>query len=345
MTEPGIATPAATHTDETPSESWRIRLELDAADLDADEEVDEEAAAATGVSLTLLMLSLLGLAGLMWWAQASIARNAVDPVATIDTAAATLPHVIVASILAGVAAGVAAGIRFAAGPGTPLTRRAAVALGAGLVIGVIAGGLIVVAYGSASAVVVLGLTVATAAVIGGALAIIRPIVPISAGVAGTLGVLGVFAAFSAANDPLQKLFGAGSTVSSQLVAQKYFTITQSVAGGLVAGLVAYAYLRRRPGARGRALRWPWFLLAGATPGILLLAAELITRVGGARLFGLVSQLSDLGSFGVNYLGGGRLNSALVVAFLGGIIAMVAIGRTMRPAADADPGGAQEPSTS
>jgi hypothetical protein len=128
--------------------------------------------------------------------------------------------------------------------------------------------------------------------------------------------------------PLKSVFGAGNTVSSQSAAAGWFSFTSAVVGGLAAGIAAFVFLRRAGAAR-----WPVYLLAGATPGLLYAVAELITRIGGARLLRLASGFSSWDEFAINYLGENRINFALAVGFIGGLVAMVAFGRTLRPTED------------
>ena len=81
-----------------------------------------------------------------------------------------------------------------------------------------------------------------------------------------VGVLLIFA-----QDALFAMFGAGDTSASRTSAANWYSLTQSVLSGLVAGLVAYFVLRRGKPA------WPLFALAGAGPGLLLVLAEILTR--------------------------------------------------------------------
>jgi hypothetical protein len=98
-----------------------------------------------------------------------------------------------------------------------------------------------------------------------------------------------------------------------------------VVGGVVAGLVAFSFLRRRDGG----LRWPAYLAAGAGPGALILAAGMITEVGGAQLFRLASGVSADDRAALGFLGGQRLETAETVLFAGALTALVAFGATLR----------------
>jgi hypothetical protein len=171
---------------------------------------------------------------------------------------------------------------------------------------------------------IVALSTLVAGVLGGAAAALR-VTTLAAGVAATLAVFVTGVLIYLFQSPLKSLFGAGPTVRSQAAAGWWLALTGAVLGGVVAGLVAYRYLRRREPAA----RWPAYLLAGATPGLLLLLAEAVTLLGGASLLDLVSGLSDLDRAAMGYLDSARLNQALEVGFVAGIVAMIAVGRTLR----------------
>jgi len=101
-------------------------------------------------------------------------------------------------------------------------------------------------------------------------------------------------------------------------------ITGIIAGGLVAGLVAFLYLRRRTAERG----FLAYLGAGATPGGILLLAEVVARVGGAQLFDQARTISPADSTAVDYFGSTRVNHALIVLFAVMIVALLAYGRAL-----------------
>lgn len=284
----------------------------------------------TGPSATemvlLLLLGLVWLAATLWTARTAIANNSGDPAAAASTAALALPDVVTAALLAGTAAALAvAGLAFASPES--IARRTLVGAAAGAICGGVAGGLILFGYGNGPSIGVLAGTVVAAGLVGGASAVLRRAVHAAA----VTGVLTVFLAGVAINvfeHPLKSLLGAGTSVASQAGAANQLSILSAVGSGAVAGLVAYFYLRRR-----RDLRWPAFALAGAFPGLLLLAAEAITTVGGSGLFAAVDQLSTADQATLNYVDGARLDQALTVTFIGAVVAMIAVGRTMRRVED------------
>jgi hypothetical protein len=89
--------------------------------------------------------------------------------------------------------------------------------------------------------------------------------------------------------------------------------------------------RRRSG--GVDLRWPFYLIAGAGAGILSVISEVLTRTAGAQVLDLAGKVSELERSVQQILSTNRLNSALIVLFVGAFTAMVAVGRTLSPAED------------
>jgi hypothetical protein len=76
-----------------------------------------------------------------------------------------------------------------------------------------------------------------------------------------------------------------------------------------------------------------YALAGGGPGLLLLVGEGLTRTAGARVLDLAGRVSELEQVVQRLLSGARFNSALIVLFVGAISAMIAVGRTLKPAAE------------
>jgi hypothetical protein len=62
--------------------------------------------------------------------------------------------------------------------------------------------------------------------------------------------------------------------------------------------------------------------------VLLLVAELLTHTGGASLQRTVKAFSPFDEALVEFTDFARLRHALVVLFVGGIVAMIAVGRTL-----------------
>ena len=85
------------------------------------------------------------------------------------------------------------------------------------------------------------------------------------------------------------------------------------------------FLRRR----AEPPRWPAYMGAGAVAGLLLILTEVLTMIGGARLFALVGQISAVDRVSLAYVDSTRIEQALTVMFLGAITATIAIGRTLK----------------
>jgi hypothetical protein len=239
-----------------------------------------------------------------------------------------LPTVVYASLLAGAAVGLGTGLlRIADGPAM---RRGPVGAIGGAALGLITVVLILVRYGAGSSTVVLAVTVGVAAVVGSAAAALpRPI--LAAAVTATLELFLVGVIAGLFQSPLKSMFGATDDPTSQLHAASLLSVATAVVQGLVVGLTAYFYLRRRL----EAPRWPAFALAGALPGLMLLVGLLLTFIGGSGLSDLSGELSDADKLARDIVSGAGLNQALTVAFVGAIVAMIAIGRTLRRPADED----------
>jgi hypothetical protein len=322
MTEPDIAAPI------TPPQRdvtrWMQRL-AETTQSDTMDDADEARPGGLGAGI-LFLLGLIWLAATMWTAHASIVGNAFDPAVALGSAATALPVVIAASLLAGATAGLLATGRYAADPAGAL-RRMLVGLAAGAVLGTVCAGVILFGYGVHSSIVMLAVTVGAGSLLGGAAAATpRPV--FAAGIAGTFTVFLVGLIFTVLQPWLTKLFGAGETIPSQAAAGRTFGYVQSAVSGIVAGLVVFWFLRRH-GSRA----WPWYLLAGALPGLLLLLTEALTQTGGASLLGIVKGFSEGDRAAVDFLDFARLRNALVVVFASGLTSMIAVGRTMRTADD------------
>ncbi len=276
-------------------------------------------------ALVLFGLGLLWLAGYLWSAHASVIGTGDDPVIVVTEAALALPGLVAATMLAGAATSNAALGRRKTGAWAGL----ALAAGSGLIVGGVAGGLVLFGYGHRSSVVVLAWAVLAAGVIGGLLGSLRPVEVVTAGIAATFGPFLLDFLPNLWQGQLLRLFGAGSTVASQFTAVRKLSFAEAVVAGLVAGLVAFWYLRRTSGTRPGLLG---YLAAGATPGVLLLVGEVVTRIGGARLFDAAGKLSEFDQVVIAYTNGSRLNHGLVVLFVGGFAALIGFGATLKPRA-------------
>ncbi|MEW2142520.1 hypothetical protein AB0869_06850 [Micromonospora vinacea] len=284
----------------------------------------------------LALLALGWLAAMLWSTREAI-TSAAAGVTAISLSAFALPGVISAALVAGAAVALAGGNLLARRYGDWATLRFAGAIGAGMLVGLAAAVAINLTYFDTSTTNVIAGTTAAAAIIGGALAGARTAPAIGAVVTAALGTLIFVVAFSRARDPLFDLFGAGDSQESLINAAKWVSRTESLVAGLLAGLLAFGYLTwaRRRAVRSDpetpALRWPAYLLAGAGPGLLLLLAEVIIRIGGRSLLDLASALSEADAVAQTSLGTSRVDNGIWVLFVGALTALIAFGRTLSPA--------------
>jgi hypothetical protein len=237
-----------------------------------------------------------------------------------------LPALAGAGLLTGAAAAVTAGSWLS-------SWRYAVSPLAGLLTGALAGAAVLALNGISDANWILAGSVASAALIGGALVLLVPGTVAAAGLAAGLSAFVVgYALDFFLRDPLMDLFGAGRSAASGYSAGGYLAFTEAIVGALVGGLIAYWSLRRRAVAG-----WTSYLLAGATPGILLLLAAAVTRIAGARLLALLDSVSAADRTALGASAESRVNYALVVLFVGAIVALLAYGRSLPKRTDADDG--------
>jgi hypothetical protein len=267
-------------------------------------------------------------------AHASILRNADDEAVALSSVAGALPGVIAATLFAGAAVGflvVVIAPRFVEGlpVGGPPARRAIAGGTGGLAVGLLTLAAILSTFGTNSSIVRLAVTVAVAGLLGGLAAGLPPRV-LAAGLAGMSVVLLVGLVFSRQQSWLGDLIGGGDTIAEKAAASTNLAYIQSAVAGLLAGYLAYRVLR--PARR----IWPWFLLAGALPGLGLLVTEGLTRTGGAALLSIIRGFSPIDEAAVDLYDFSRFRHALIVLFLGGITTMIAVGRTLNHPENPEP---------
>ncbi len=296
---------------------------------------------------TVAALGIVWLVAKLWSAYEQIHANAGDTVA-VATAALAIPAVVQATALGGLGGGLA--VRMATDAWrvrrtgtTPVTWLRYVASAAGgLVIGLAAMGAILGAYGDVPSIGGVAIAVALTGLIAGAVAGLgrRPAV-VAASLAAALGsfvvdtilnsgtVLGhMMAALGAGSDAITDCDqGTAAAACAKVVnANSLVSHIDSVVAGLVAGLVAYWYLRRR----GAGARFPAYLVAGGATGILLLATEILTHVGGGGLLHVARAISADDRTVIDLLAGNRVIHGLLVMFIGALTALIAFGRTLGP---------------
>ena len=288
------------------------------------------------LELTILpLLSLLWLAATLRVADRLILANRTNVSDLATAISLALPTVVNASLLAGAAVGLGASLlRFAAIDATAraaVIRRALVGAAAAAVVGVVTTLLILLRYGHSSSAVVLAVTVGVAALVGGvAAALPRPV--LAAAVTGTLAVFLIGVLVGLFQDSLTLLLGATTgDPASQVRAANWLSILTTLLQGLVVGLTAYSYLRRRVDSP----HWPVFAIGGALPGVFLLVGLALSVIGGSGLSNLNGALSEADQLVRDLSNGSGFNQALVTAFVGAIIAMILVGRTLRREPDED----------
>lgn len=202
---------------------------------------------------------------------------------------------------------------------------------AGSATGVLASASVLMVRGiPSSAVLVLALALAVSGALGGAIAAIRPTEIAQAGVLATLVALGVSFVMAFNSSWLLPMFGADGTASGNHSANGLLAGAQALLVGLISGLVAFFSIRRR----GVSVRWPVYMLAGGMPGLLWIVADLFTRVGTTRLLALAASDTTADRLFSSGLGAGRINTGLLMFFVGAFTAMIAFGRTLKPPSSA-----------
>ncbi len=315
----------------------------------ADSEVNAAQGAPDGVEqapsrgLLLAAVGVVWMAAMLWSARATITGRA-DAEMEVTSTAYAMPGAISASLVAGAAVALTVLAFLTRGGRTPgVTVRFIIATGAGLAIGLLGGLSIITINTEGWLYAVVGGTVAAAATIGGALAGFRYRRVTAAVCWGAVTVFVVGFVLNVLQETLLPVFGSGDSAASQAGAASWFSLLQSVLSGLAGGLVAYRLLRRaRRHDPGPDLRWPLYALAGAGPGLLLVVGEGLTRTAGSRVLELAGKVSELELTVQQMLSGSRLNNGLIVLFVGAFTAIVAVGRTLGPAAAAPEPVAEEP---
>jgi MFS family permease len=273
----------------------------------------------------------LAFAAVLWLiAVLTIVRNFLAPTSgdiALAAAATSLLQLTLAGILAGAAVGIWVSGQVAAR--TSRVPRQVVTVAAGLITGALASASVLLVRGMpANAVWVLALILGFAGAVGGALSMIQPQIIVTAAVVATLVNVFLFNVMQVNSDWLLPIFGANGTAAADQAASGYLSAVQALVAGLIGGYVAYRVVRREARLAGVTPRWPLYLLAGGLPGLLWIVGDLVTRIGTARLLTLVSSDAAGDRLVQEGLGASRLNTGLVLFFIGAITAMVAFGRKL-----------------
>ncbi|WP_328465425.1 hypothetical protein OHA21_43550 [Actinoplanes sp. NBC_00393] len=281
----------------------------------------------------LAAASLIWTAAMLWSARVTITGRESAEMEVTSTAYA-LPGAVTADLVAGASVALLVltliGRRRVLGP----SARFAVATGTGLLVGLLSALPVVTINTAGSLYAIVGGTVAAAATIGGAIAGLRIPSVVAAAAAASVGVFVIGFVLNLFQEPVLELLGAGDAEASANAAQ-WFSYGQAALSGLAAGVIAYAMLRRSR-KHGDEVKWPMYALAGAGPGLIVVIGEVLSRTAGAEVLELAGKVSPMDQLAQQILSTARLNSGLVVLFVGAITATIAVGRTIKPAPEDEP---------
>ncbi|WP_433828588.1 hypothetical protein ACQP2E_04375 [Actinoplanes sp. CA-015351] len=297
---------------------------------------DKAPESSEGSRLTVVLLAAAALAwtaAMLWSARVTITGRANAEMEVTSTAYA-LPGAVSADLVAGASVALLVLTLLGSRRALGATVRFAVATGAGLLVGVLSAVTMITINTAGSLYAIVGGTVAAAATIGGAIAGFRIPRVITAAAFASVGVFLLGFVLNLFQAPVLDLLGADDTASSANAAQ-WFSYGQAALSGLAAGLIAYFLLRKAQ------VKWPFYTLAGAGPGLVVVIGEILSRTAGAEVLELAGRVSPLDQLAQQILSTARLNSGLIVLFVGAMTAMLAVGRTLSPASDEAEGDGEE----
>jgi len=261
-----------------------------------------------------IYLGLLWLGTSMYTAHMSLKGNGDNLSGALGAAAAALPGVVAATLVttAGIANAASSNRRTAGG-------RLLVGLLIGLLFGAVSAAALRYAYGSDKTITSLALAVGAAAVAGGLLAILpSPVLDSALWATTWVFFAGVMFGVLTLAVP-----GHGPTVDDPAPFDPKILLGVSVLTGLWGAMHSHRWLRNENPAVG------WFFVAGAVPGLLLLASEGLTRLGGAALVKLVTNTDAAVVAPIETTDAVRLQHGLIVLAVGGVGALIAGARSLR----------------
>lgn len=242
-----------------------------------------------------LFLSLLWLGTTFYAAHATLSGQQT-PDGVLGAAREAMPDMILSSLITGAALGAAAGSRFGGA-----IRRLLVGAGIGFGFGLLAGFAMRMVYGTEQPITVVAVTVAITTIAGGAFAVLPGEI-----VDGGLWSM-TWVAFLGVMFPVW-LLSAG---------EDSFLADARLQAALMGVVCLYALQR----LRGERRPWIWYPLAGALPGLFLVAAEFLTRFGDSviakQVKGAQSELPSLLEPSAD-----QLRSALIVLAVGGMLCLL-----------------------
>lgn len=265
-----------------------------------------------GIAMLIVVLSIL---------RRSLSLGTGD--LALSTAYSSLPLLTISGITAGASVGLWVFGRYG---------RTLFSVLAGAATGALASAAVLLVRGvPGAAVAVMAAVLALAGAIGGVLTAIRPIEIVRGGITATLMALLVFFLVAFNSSWLLRVFGDDGTQAARESANGLLAGAQALTVGILGGLIAFWVIRRSRAT----VRWPAYLLAGGMTGLLWIVGDLVTRIGTARLLALAtSDTAGDQAFqrGLEYA---RINTGLVLFFVGAITAMIAFGRTLPKKVESD----------
>jgi len=268
---------------------------------------DLEAPARSTGTRTEVYLGLLWLAITVFTAYATIHGVPGAP-GPLHAAVDAMPDVISTSLITAASIAGAAASRHASA-----LRRLLTGLAAGTAFGAVAGVGVRLAYGSGISVTMLSITVAVACVLGGAVAML-PGPVLGASLWAMTWVLFAGVILPVLKPSLLGVLGGGTAAAdaAQATAETRFAYLQPAVAGLLAAMHSVRSLRPESPALA------WFPLAGALPGIYLLATEGLGHIGGRAL-----SATPGGAAGAALLtDAAKLRYAVIVLAVGGLLGLL-----------------------
>lgn len=259
-----------------------------------------------------LFLSLLWLATTMYVAHGTL-KGVAPQGGVLGAARDAMPDLILSSLVTGASLGAVAGSRFRGPAG-----RLLAGLGMGFGFGLLAAFAMRMVYGTEQPITILALTVALTTVVGGAFA----------GLPGEVVDGGLWSMTWVA------FLGVMFPVWLLSLGEDSFLADTRLQAAIMGVVTLYALQK----LRGQRWAWFWYPLAGALPGLWLLAAEYLTRFGGgstlAKLVGAQPGTQSLLEPSAE-----QLRNALIVIAVGAVLCLLvglrSRARSAREDAEAD----------
>jgi hypothetical protein len=277
------------------------------AEQDEQNEVAPETAKERTGTKTELFLGLLWLGITVFTAYASLHGT---PVMTGAFGAAldAMPDVISSSLITAASIAAAASSRYGSA-----FKRLLMGLLAGAGFGVVTAIGVRWAYGEGTSVMTLCITVAAACILGGAFAML-PGGVLDSSLWAMTWVLFVGLILPVLKPSLLTVLGGGpaATEAGQATAETRFLLLQPIVAGLLAAMHSVRWMRKDDPSLF------WYPIAGALPGVYLLATESLGHIGGKVL----AATPDGAAGEALFTDAAKLKYALTVLAVGGLLALL-----------------------